>query len=92
MSTLTRLIGNHGIAVLPIQHGRLAGRYLIAFNFFGEWQCIVDEDTDELRTWKTEWEASMIAEAWRQTVNEMLGQLSETHPIRQARGSSRATP
>ncbi|GAC1448653.1 MAG: hypothetical protein PVSMB4_06070 [Ktedonobacterales bacterium] len=91
MSTLTRLIGNHGVAVLPIQRGRLAGRYVIAFDFFGQWQCIVDEDTGDLRTWKTEWEASVIAEAWRQTVNEMLGQLSETHPLRPPRSSSRAT-
>lgn len=91
MSTLTRLIGNHSVAVLPIQQGRLAGRYVIAFDFFGQWQCIVDEDTGDLRTWKTEWEASVIAEAWRQTVNEILGQLSETHPVRPPRRSSRAT-
>jgi hypothetical protein len=91
VSTLTRLIGNHGVAVLPIPQGRLAGRYVIAFDFFGQWQCIVDDDTGELRTWKTEWEASVIAEAWRQTVNEMLGRLSETQPLRPPRRSPRTT-
>jgi hypothetical protein len=72
VSTLTRLIGDHRMAIVPITEGRHAGRYFVAFDFLGRWRCLADEDTGELRTWKTEYEALHIGELSRQTINEML--------------------
>ncbi|HEX9057126.1 MAG TPA: hypothetical protein VF818_06285 [Ktedonobacterales bacterium] len=72
MSTLTRLIGDHRMAVIAITEGRFAGRYSVAFDFFGAWQFLADDDTGELRTWKTEYEAYHIGEASRQTLDQML--------------------
>ena len=65
MGKLTRMVGEHRIAVTPVIEGRKAGRFAIAYQFFGKWQFITDEDTGDLRTWKTEEEALVIAEAWR---------------------------
>jgi hypothetical protein len=72
VSTLTRLIGNHRMAVVLMQTGRYAGRYSVAFDFFGRWQYLADEETGELRTWKSEYEAYHIGEASRQTINDLL--------------------
>jgi hypothetical protein len=72
VSALARLIGDHRMAVVPITEGRYAGRYSVAFDFFGRWQLLADEDTGELRTWKTEYEAYHVGELSRQTINELL--------------------
>jgi hypothetical protein len=60
------------MAVVPIKEGPNAGRYSVAFDFFGRWQFLAEDDTGELRTWKTEYEAYHIGEATRQTINELL--------------------
>jgi hypothetical protein len=78
VSTLTRLIGDHRMAVVPIKEGRNAGRFSVAFDFFGIWQFLAEDDTGELRTWKTEYEAYHIGEATRQTINELL-EVVESH-------------
>jgi hypothetical protein len=72
VSTLTRLIGSHRMAVVPVRSGPLAGRYSVAFDFFGRWQYLADEETGELRTWKSAYEAYHIGEASRQTINDLL--------------------
>ena len=72
MSTLTRLIGNHRMAVVPLTEGPYAGRYSVAFDFFGRWQFLADEDTGDLRTWKTAYEAYHVGELTRQTINDTL--------------------
>lgn len=85
MSTLTRLIGDHRMAVVPIRQGRRAGRYSVAFDFFGHWQFLADEDTGELRTWKTAYEAYNIGEMSRQTLDAMLAQVAGATARRTAR-------
>lgn len=67
MGRLTRLIGPHSFAVVPIRAGRKMGRHAIAFNFFGTWRFVLDEDSGDLLTWKTEEEAFGNAEAWRRS-------------------------
>jgi hypothetical protein len=52
--------------VTQLTAGRRAGRYALAYNFFHKWRFVTDVDTDELLTWKTEEEALIIGEAWRQ--------------------------
>jgi hypothetical protein len=60
------------MAVIPLTEGRHAGRYSVAFDFFGRWQFLADEDTGELRTWKTAYEAYHVGELSRQTINDTL--------------------
>jgi len=71
MGRLIRMVGEHGMAVTPVKEGRHAGRFAIAYRFFDKWQFVTDEDTGDLRTWKTEEEALVIAEAWRQSWDNM---------------------
>ena len=52
--------------VTRLATGRRAGRYALAYNFFERWRFVTDMDTDELLTWKTQEEALIIGEAWRQ--------------------------
>jgi hypothetical protein len=69
VTTISRLVvlaGNHSILVTQLTHGKRAGRYALAYNFFARWRFVTDVDTDELLTWKTEEEALIIGEAWRQ--------------------------
>jgi hypothetical protein len=75
VSTLTRLIGEHHMAVVPITEGPCAGRFSVAFDFFGSWQFLADEESGEVRTWKTEYEAYHIGELSRQMLDELLGQV-----------------
>ncbi len=84
MSALTRLIGDHRMAVVPLTKGRNAGRYSVAFDFLGRWQFLVDEDTGELRTWKTAYEAYHTGELSRQTINDTL-ELIMSHATPRAR-------
>ncbi len=65
MGSLVRIAGPHSMAAIYIRAGRFAGRHAIAYEFFGRWQLITDEDTGDLLTWKTEEEALGNAEAWR---------------------------
>lgn len=67
MSRLVRIAGNHRIAVAPVREGRQLGRFFVAFEFFGTWRIVTDEDTGETLTWKTEEEAMGFAEAWRRS-------------------------
>ena len=85
MSTLTRLIGDHRMAVVPISQGRHAGRYSVAFDFFDRWQFLADEDSGELRTWKTAYEAYHIGELSRQTIDALLAQVVAAPARRPAR-------
>lgn len=66
ISRLAILAGNHSILVTQLTHGKRAGRYALAYRFFSRWRFVTDVDTDELLTWKTEEEALIIGEAWRQ--------------------------
>jgi hypothetical protein len=65
MGTLVRFVGPHGMAAIHIRAGRLAGRHAIAYEFYGRWHLVVDEESGDLLTWKTEEEALGNAEAWR---------------------------
>ena len=70
--------------VTQLTAGRRAGRYALAYNFFKKWRFVTDVDTDELLTWKTEEEALIIGEAWRQAWETI--HLPQPEP---QRGSSR---
>jgi hypothetical protein len=85
VSTLTRLVGDHRMSVVLIMRGRHAGRYSVAFDFFGRWQFLADEDTGEVRTWKTAYEAYHIGELSRQTLDAMLAQVVAAPARRPAR-------
>jgi hypothetical protein len=65
MGRLVLLAGRHGMAAIRIPAGRYAGRHAIAYEFFGRWHVMTDEDSGDLLTWKTEEEALGNAEAWR---------------------------
>ncbi len=52
--------------VTRLTRGARVGRYALAYKFFERWRFVTDVDTDELLTWKTEEEALIIGEAWRQ--------------------------
>jgi hypothetical protein len=65
MGQLVRIAGNHGMAAIRIPAGRYAGRHAIAFEFYGRWSFITDDESGHLLTWKTEEEALGNAEAWR---------------------------
>jgi hypothetical protein len=68
-TTISRLIliaGDHSMLVTRLVDGRRAGRFALAYRFHGVWRFVTDVDTDELLTWKTEEEALIIGEAWRQ--------------------------
>lgn len=52
--------------VTRLTRGNRVGRYALAYKFFERWRFVTDVDTDELLTWKTEEEALIIGEAWRQ--------------------------
>ncbi|HLY30399.1 MAG TPA: hypothetical protein VKQ36_05195 [Ktedonobacterales bacterium] len=71
MSRLVRIAGNHRMAVAPVREGRQAGRYFLAFEFFGKWRIITDEDTGEMLTWKTPEEAWIVAETWRSSWDDL---------------------
>jgi hypothetical protein len=71
VSRLVRIAGNHRMAVAPVREGRHMGRYFLAFEFFGKWRIITDEDTRELLTWKTPEEAWAAAESWRAMWDEI---------------------
>jgi hypothetical protein len=85
VTTLTRLIGDHRVAVVPISQDRHTGRYSVAFDFFGRWQFLADEDTGEVRTWKTAYEAYHVGELSRQTLDAMLAQVVAAPGRRPAR-------
>lgn len=85
MSTLTRLIGDHRMAVVPLTRGRHAGRYSVAFDFFGRWQFLADDESGELRTWKTSYEAYHVGELSRQTLDALLAQVAARAGGRPAR-------
>jgi hypothetical protein len=80
VSTLIRIIGEHRMAVIPWTSGRYAGRYSVAFDFFGRWQYLADDETGELRTWKSAYEAYHIGEASRQTLNALLEHVLTRRP------------
>lgn len=76
--------------VTRLTQGRRAGRYALAYNFFKQWRFVTDVDSDELLTWKTEEEALIIGEAWREAWASI--HLPPPEPIRgdpQARMASR---
>jgi hypothetical protein len=80
VSTLIKFIGEHRMAVIPWTSGRHAGRYSVAFDFFGRWQYLADDETGELRTWKSAYEAYHIGEASRQTLNALLEHVLTRQP------------
>lgn len=71
--------------VTRLTRGQRAGRYALAYNFFQRWRFVTDVDSDELLTWKTEEEALIIGEAWRQAWEQF--HLPSPEP---ARGDPRA--
>lgn len=71
--------------VTQLTRGRRAGRYALAYNFFQRWRFVTDVDSDELLTWKTEEEALIIGEAWRQAWEQF-----RLPPPEPARGDPRA--
>jgi hypothetical protein len=59
------IAGDHSMLVTRVTEGRRAGRYALAYRFHDVWRFVTDVDTDELLTWKTEEEALIIGDAWR---------------------------
>ncbi|HEY7782333.1 MAG TPA: hypothetical protein VIC85_19230 [Ktedonobacterales bacterium] len=78
MSALARYVGQHRLAIVRMSEGRHAGRFSVAFEVYGQWRYLADDDTGELRSWKTEYEAAHIAEASRRTLGELM-ELAVTH-------------
>ncbi len=67
--------------VTQLTQGSRAGRYALAYKFFETWRFVTDVDTDELLTWKTQEEALIIGEAWRQAWETIRLPRPEPHPI-----------
>jgi hypothetical protein len=75
--------------VTRLSRGSRAGRYALAYNFFDRWRFVTDVDTDELLTWKTQEEALIIGEAWRQAWESIRLPRPEPHPVSIRRRSPR---
>ncbi len=75
--------------VTQLTGGSRAGRYALAYNFFERWRFVTDVDTDELLTWKTEEEALIIGEAWRQAWESIHLPRLESERAVARRGASR---
>ena len=71
--------------VTRLATGRRAGRYALAYNFFERWRFVTDVDTDELLTWKTQEEALIIGEAWRQAWESAQAPRPEPSSTRRSR-------
>ncbi len=90
ISRLATIAGDHSMLVTQLTTGRRAGRYALAYNFFQQWRFVTDVDTDELLTWKTEEEALIIGEAWRQAWESIHLPTLEAERSRVRRHMSRA--
>lgn len=76
--------------VTRLAQGSRAGRYALAYRFYGKWRFVTDVDTDELITWKTQEEALTIGEAWRQAWETMYHPYLES--LMRAQRAERAQP
>ncbi len=76
--------------VTQLARGSREGRYALAYKFFDRWRFVTDVDTDELLTWKTQEEALIIGEAWRQAWETIRLPQPEPHSYSAQRRASHA--